>query len=217
MKALIIIFAILLILGGAGVGIYYTLKPLPMERPDPTLTAIADSLHTVLPTDPKAAQKEIQRVHKAYAALQPKTAYIVIDTHSNHLTYRTEDTVLFRATCSTGSGGILVDSATHRKWTFNTPRGVFKVGRKIENPWWRKPDWEFIQNNEAIPKKESDRMDPNVLGDYALAMGDGYFIHGTLYKRLLGISVTHGCVRLGDDDLKTLYKKVDIGTPIYIY
>ena len=40
------------------------------------------------------------------------------------------------------------------------------------------------------------------LGDYALALGDGYLIHGTIYKRFLGMPVTHGCVRLNDEDLE---------------
>ena len=39
-----------------------------------------------------------------------------------------------------------------------------------------------------------------MMGDYALGIGSGYFIHGTLYKRLLGRNVSHGCVRLGDED-----------------
>ena len=32
-----------------------------------------------------------------------------------------------------------------------------------------------------------------------------------------GLSITHGCVRLGDRDLETIYKGVRIGTPVYIY
>jgi L,D-transpeptidase ErfK/SrfK len=217
MKKVIIWLLLTACAGGAGAILYYTIKPLPMSKPTAELLAAGDTFRVVLPNDPLLAQKEIQRVQKAQAALQPKIPYIVIDTHSNHLSYRTADSVLFRATCSSGSGGILIDSVTKRKWSFNTPHGVFKVGRKIENPWWRKPDWAFVEEGEPVPKNESDRLDPNVLGDYAFGFGDGYFIHGTLYKRLLGISVTHGCVRLGDDDLKALYKVVPIGTPIYIF
>ncbi len=56
-----------------------------------------------------------------------------------------------------------------------------------------------------------------MMGAYAIGFGDGYFIHGTIYERLLGISVTHGCVRVGADDLKNIYDRVKIGTPIYIF
>lgn len=229
MKRLFAWPAVVLLLGGVCGAVYWlAIRPLPMETP-PLLPpydsrggakgglALGDSLRAALPKDPVAAKKELLRVQKALEALKPKGSYIVIDTHSNHLTYRTADAVHFRVTCSTGSGGMLMDSASGKKWSFNTPRGVFKVAAKIENPWWRKPDWAFIEEQEEIPKDPGERLDPNVLGDYALGFGDGYFIHGTLYTRLLGISVTHGCVRLDDDELKALYKVVPIGTPIYIY
>jgi L,D-transpeptidase YbiS len=60
-------------------------------------------------------------------------------------------------------------------------------------------------------------VEPGVLGDYALGFGKGYFIHGTLYPRLLGKSVTHGCIRLNDDDLKRVYQLARVGTPILIF
>jgi len=217
MKKFLLPLLILIVLGGVGAFLYFSFKPSPLETPQTTWGAISDSLKAKLPTDQKLAHKELTRVQKALAALQPTTPYIVIDTHSNHLTYRTADSVLYKFTCSTGSGSVLVDSVTKRKWTFDTPKGQFKVKSKIVGPWWRKPDWEYVQSSEPIPKDESERLEPNVLGDYALAMGDGYFIHGTLYKRLLGMNVTHGCVRLGDDDLKIIYDKAAVGTPIYIY
>ena len=56
-----------------------------------------------------------------------------------------------------------------------------------------------------------DRIEAGTLGDYALGFGHGYFIHGTLYTRLLGRNVTHGCVRVGDEDLKDVFKAVPIG------
>jgi lipoprotein-anchoring transpeptidase ErfK/SrfK len=33
----------------------------------------------------------------------------------------------------------------------------------------------------------------------------------------LGHSTSHGCIRLGDDDLREVYQAVSVGTPIYIY
>ena len=108
-------------------------------------------------------------------------------------------------------------SATGRHWKFNTPHWVFKVDSKLKQPWWRKPDWAYIEEDEAIPKEESERYDPEMMGDFAIGYGDGYFIHGTIYERLLGVSVTHGCVRLGSDDLKFLYDRVKMGTPVYVF
>jgi L,D-transpeptidase YbiS len=130
---------------------------------------------------------------------------------------RTEDSILIKATCSTGSGGELMDSVTGRRWLFNTPRGIFKVTSKLADPWWRKPDWAFIEENESIPADPSQRLDPEMLGEYALGFGNDYYIHGTIYERLLGVSVTHGCVRVGSEELKKLYDRVTIGTPVYIF
>ena len=48
----------------------------------------------------------------------------------------------------------------------------------------------------AVPTNAADRVEQGVLGEYALGFGKGYFIHGTLYTRLLGKNVTHGCIRL---------------------
>ena len=172
---------------------------------------------TALSADKKVATKELVQARKALKKLLPAGKYIVIDTHANIVSLRTESKVLFKANCSTGSGGELVDSATGHRWIFNTPRGVFKINSKLAQPWWRKPDWAYIEESLPPPTTEKERYDPEMMGDYAMGFGDGYFIHGTIYERLIGVSVTHGCVRLGTEDLKYLYGKVSIGTPVYIF
>lgn len=55
------------------------------------------------------------------------------------------------------------------------------------------------------------------LGHYRLDMGDGYLLHGTPYTRSIGAAVTHGCVRLYDEDIEWLFENVPIGTKVYIY
>ncbi len=160
---------------------------------------------------------QLAELQKKMTGKQPKRPYIVIDTHANKITLRTKDSILLIADCSTGSGGELTDSATGRKWIFDTPRGVFKISSKIKEPWWRKPDWAFIEEGEAVPKNDQERLDPRVMGDFAMGFGDGYFIHGTIYERLLGVGVTHGCVRVGSVELGELYKQVPMGTQVYIF
>jgi hypothetical protein len=146
-----------------------------------------------------------------------KVPYIVIDRYCNRLFLRTADSILLDADCSTGSGGELLDTATGRRWKFDTPSGVFTVISKQENPWWRKPDWGFIEEGVPPPKSDSDRLDANMMGDYAIGFGNGFFIHGTIYERLIGAAVTHGCVRLEAGDLKMLYENTTIGTKVYVY
>jgi L,D-transpeptidase YbiS len=143
--------------------------------------------------------------------------YIVIDRYCNRLFLRTADSIWLEALCSTGTESNLEDTLSNRQWKFATPAGVFVVDSKLKNPWWKKPDWAYIEEGLPLPKKDGDRLDDQMMGDYAIGFGDGYFIHGTIYERLLGLAVTHGCVRLGAEDLKMLYDNTPIGTKIYIY
>ena len=68
-----------------------------------------------------------------------------------------------------------------------------------------------------MPTDPEQRFESDVLGEYGLGFGKGYFIHGTLYARLLGKNVTHGCIRLHDDDLQKVYQLSKIGTPVMIF
>jgi lipoprotein-anchoring transpeptidase ErfK/SrfK len=55
------------------------------------------------------------------------------------------------------------------------------------------------------------------LGHYRLNLGDGYAIHGTQATGQLGRSVSHGCVRVGDQDLEKLYGLANVGDEVIIY
>jgi L,D-transpeptidase YbiS len=147
----------------------------------------------------------------------PKGVYLAIDTGENKIFIKDGTKVLRQAVVSCGSGDILEEPGGERKWIFDTPRGEFSVQSKLVHPTWIKPDWAFIEEGEKPPANYNDRIDNESLGDYALGFGDGFFIHGTLYTRLLGRNVTHGCIRMGDEDLKTVFQYAVPGTRIYIY
>ena len=156
-------------------------------------------------------------LRKKLEALGPKGAYVVVDTGANRFFLKKGTEIIRMGLVSTGSGDILPDPSGKRQWVFDTPRGEFFVKSKVENPYWVKPDWAFIEEGEPIPKNKDDRVVGGELGDFALGFGNGYFLHGTLYTRLLGRNVTHGCVRIGDEDLKFLFKTATVGTKIFIY
>jgi hypothetical protein len=67
------------------------------------------------------------------------------------------------------------------------------------------------------PEGTKHRSIKGELGHYRLDMGDGYLLHGTPYTNSIGAAVTHGCVRLADDDIEWLYENVPVGTEVYIY
>jgi L,D-transpeptidase ErfK/SrfK len=170
--------------------------------------------------DPPAtgeAEQRYRRVEDALHRLRPRGNYIVVDQTHNRLRLLRKGRVLLEAPCSAGSGMVLREGPRGRRWVFDTPRGRFQVLSKLRDPVWRKPDWAFVEEGKPVPSDPSVRFEYGVLGEYALYFGDGYMIHGTLYERLLGRSVTHGCVRLGREPLRKLYHASTVGTPIFIF
>ena len=180
---------------------------------EPDLTPLTESERREL----RDLRRRAEATESKIRALRPRGTYLIIDTGRNRLTLVKSDKPVLEAVCSTGSGRALADPARKRRWVFDTPRGEFYIRAKHPSPVWIKPDWAFLEEGEPIPRKLAERLAPMELGDYAMDLGDGYLIHGTLYPRALGLSVTHGCVRLGDDDLDTVYHTARIGTPVYIY
>lgn len=67
------------------------------------------------------------------------------------------------------------------------------------------------------PYGTTQRKYVGVLGAYRLYLGDGYGLHGTNDPESVGQAVSHGCVRLRNEDITVLYDRVAIGTPVYIY
>jgi hypothetical protein len=67
------------------------------------------------------------------------------------------------------------------------------------------------------PYGTNQRKYKGVLGTHRLNMGDGYALHGTDHPESIGRSVSHGCVRLRNEDIETLFQMVSVGTPVFIY
>ncbi len=82
------------------------------------------------------------------------------------------------------------------------------------------PEGKIITAGDAIvvpPTNTKQRHFKGILGRYRLELGDGYGIHGTDQPDKLGQSVSHGCVRLGDQDIATLYAMANVGDTVIIY
>lgn len=161
--------------------------------------------------------KDLAGIEKKLEVFQPKGPYLIINTSANNFRLMNEDKVLREGMCSTGSYTIL-QAGNNKQWIFKTPRGMFKILNKVVDPVWKKPDWAFIEEGLPVPSaNHPSRYEYGVLGGYSMILGDGYMIHGTLYKRFLGMPVTHGCVRMGDEDLEAVFKTMQIGSKVYIY
>jgi len=162
--------------------------------------------------------KDIQRLSKRYNSFTSGQSYLVINTTDNLFSLYRNKKLVREGHCSTGSFKML-KTQEGRSWIFKTPKGKFTIQGKQTNPAWRRPDWAFVEEGLPIPERQDDpvRYEYGVLGDYAMALGDGYLIHGTIYKRFLGMPVTHGCIRLNDEDLEAIFNSLSIGSKVYIF
>jgi len=168
--------------------------------------------------DQASLEKDISKLQAKLDKLTPADAYIIINTSENHFYLYKGKQLIRQGLCSTGKNERLVSEERNKEYVFFTPQGVKTVKGKQKNPVWAKPNWAFIEEGLPIPPPgDPSRFESGTLGAYKLTLGDGYMIHGTIYKRFIGKSVTHGCVRLLDDDLEAVYNALQVGSKVYIY
>lgn len=93
----------------------------------------------------------------------------------------------------------------------------FPDGREV--PFEVKDGQEIRIGDKLIvpPFGTNQRRYVGVLGANRLYLGDGYGIHGTDSPTSIGRSVSHGCIRVRNEDIETLFRIVPVGTPVYVY
>lgn len=148
--------------------------------------------------------------------------YVLVHLATNrvHLVDGVES--LWSAPAATGNGFRLAGAG--KRWTFTTPKGLFRVRRKEKDPVWVAPDWYFVEKGLPVPaQNDGSRRIPGAMGNTAIYLGDGIAIHGTSAPSLVlnpdpeRRRVSHGCIRLTDESARELYHLVEVGTPVLIY
>ena len=148
--------------------------------------------------------------------------YVLVHLATNRV-YIIEGTAsLWSAPAGTGTGFRLAGSG--QRWTFTTPRGLFRVRRKEKDPVWIAPDWHFVERGLRVPAADSpSRRIPGAMGNTAIYLGDGIAIHGTSNPGLImnpspeSRRVSHGCIRLTNEAARELYHLVEVGTPVLVF
>jgi lipoprotein-anchoring transpeptidase ErfK/SrfK len=93
--------------------------------------------------------------------------------------------------------------------------GSEKVSRMAEWPDWNPPE-EMIVRQPYLPRFMAGG-DGNPLGARALYLGDTLFrIHGTNQPSTIGTFGSSGCIRLTNEDITDLYKRVKVGTRVVV-
>ena len=156
------------------------------------------------------------------APLDPGVPYVVIRLEENRLLMVDGRDVLWSAPVATGTGFRLEGAS--ESWAFSTPRGVFRVERKEKDPVWIMPDWAFVEAGVPVPPPDSPvRRREGVLGSTAIYIGHDLAIHGTNRPELVldpnpeNRRVSHGCIRMTDEDARRLFHAVEVGTLVLIY
>jgi len=146
--------------------------------------------------NPKYKKQEVP-----YATAEPPGT-IVIDTRKRFLYYVMGNGKAMRYGIGVGRFGF-------------TWKGVENISKKAEWPDWR-PPLEMQERDPRVPDFMPGGPD-NPLGARALYLGDTeYRIHGTAEPWTIGLAVSSGCVRLTNDDVTDLYKRVKVGAKVIV-
>ncbi len=93
---------------------------------------------------------------------------------------------------------------------WETPNGRFKIHQMRLHPQWRHPI-----TNQVVPAGPNNPLGDRWIGFYEgehMALG----FHGTPQESLVGTAVSHGCLRMRNRDIQTMYKQVGLGTVIEV-
>lgn len=95
-------------------------------------------------------------------------------------------------------------------------QGVTSVTNKRVNPPWT-PTPEMVSKNPRLPRWVPGGHPMNPLGIRAMYLGSSaYRIHGTDAPWTIGQAVSHGCIRMTNEDVLDLYPRVPMGTRVTV-
>ena len=103
---------------------------------------------------------------------------------------------------------------------WKTPLGETFIESKVESPTWYPPKsiiLEHEERGEILPRVVKAGPD-NPLGKYVMKLNvdGGYLLHGTNKKHGIGMMVSHGCIRLRNEDIETIFYNAPVGTKVKI-
>jgi lipoprotein-anchoring transpeptidase ErfK/SrfK len=100
---------------------------------------------------------------------------------------------------------------TGRTWT-----GVAYINGKFIQPAWSPPA-DVRREKPGLPDVIAGGTSQNPMGAAAMTLSvDQYAIHGTNKPESIGGFVSFGCIRMHNQDVLDLYRRVNIGTPVVV-
>ena len=86
---------------------------------------------------------------------------------------------------------------------FATPTGRYRISSVVWNPWWHPPKSKWARGEKPTPPGPN-----NPMGRVKINFAPLLYIHGTMYENRLGAPASHGCIRMGKEDLLELTKLI---------
>lgn len=188
------------------------LSPLALlfGRPQPCVAGQTSS--PVAPAVPAVAPDE----HAGVPIIPNGGRSVRISLEEHRLYVLEGEQEVWSARIGTGTGDTLEGAG--QRWDFSTPRGEFRVQYKEKDPVWWLPDWVFVERGEPVPPPYApERRLEGELGAAALYLTREIAIHGTDQPELLGGAISHGCIRMSNEDVLRLHAELDVGTPVIIH
>lgn len=93
---------------------------------------------------------------------------------------------------------------------WETPTGTFTVEDKHVDPAWEHPI-----TGEVIPPGPDSPLGSRWIGFWTDGVNQIGF-HGTNQAELIGLAVSHGCIRMHNDDIEQMYEQVEVGTTVVV-
>src|SRR5690348_3282676 len=136
-----------------------------------------------------------------FSGFAPHT--VIVKTNERRLYYTIDDSHALRFPVGVGRAGM--------RWT-----GTARVEGKYLRPAWEAP--RMMRRENPRPTSVIPGGAPNnPMGEAALTLRGGeYAIHGTNRPSSIGGFVSHGCIRMYNEDILALYRLVRVGTPVIV-
>ena len=153
----------------------------------------------------KAAIPEPYKRHIVEYHRKEVTGTIVIDSDARYLYYVLPDNKAIRYGVTVGEEALA--------WS-----GVAKIGSMTEWPSWT-PTAEIKKRMDVpdfVGPGPQNPMGARAMYLYANGKDTLYRIHGTNQPEYIGEAISSGCIRLTNEDVIDLYKRVKIGTVVVV-
>jgi lipoprotein-anchoring transpeptidase ErfK/SrfK len=150
---------------------------------------------------PPPRQRVANRTLVKLAGYAPGT--VVVRTRERRLYLTLNDGQALRYPVGVGKAG--------QEWAGSS----YIYSKRIRPPW--SPPNDIKRENPKLPDVIPGGSSSNPMGDAALLIAGGeYAIHGTNRPETIGRFVSHGCIRMYNEDVLDLYPRVQVGTMVVV-